>query len=57
MSKENHAFFNDTNIASERLGAVALDCNDEFFAPAANLRKSEKPIWVEDKCTVRAASF
>ena len=53
MSSEQHAFFNDTNLASERLGAEILGCNDEFFAPASNLLKNEEPIWIEDKYTER----
>lgn len=39
------------DLASARLGGKVLDANDEFFAPKANLLKSEKPIFIEGKYT------
>jgi allantoicase len=35
------------NLASERLGAVALAANDDFFAPKENLVKDEAAVWKE----------
>jgi len=39
------------NLASERLGAVVLFANDEFFAPKENLLKPGKPIFIDGKYT------
>jgi allantoicase len=41
------------NIASERLGAAAVDCNDEFFAAKDNLVKPSAPEWREGAYTDR----
>lgn len=41
------------NLASERLGAVALAANDEFFASKDNLLKDADPIFVAGKYTDR----
>ncbi len=41
------------DLASERLGAVVLGANDEFFAPKENLLKAAKPIFIEGKYTDR----
>ena len=39
------------DLASERLGGVAVCANDEFFAPKENLLKSSKPVFIEGKYT------
>ena len=41
------------NLASERLGAVALAANDEFFAPKENLLRDAEPVWREGEYTER----
>ena len=41
------------DLASERVGGVALAANDEFFAPKENLLKSSPPVFVEGKFTDR----
>jgi len=41
------------NLASERLGAAAVDCNDEFFAAKDNLVKPSAPEWREGAYTDR----
>ena len=41
------------NLAAERLGARALFATDEFFAPAENLLKPGRGIFIEDKYTTR----
>ena len=40
-------------LASERLGAAAVDCNDEFFAAKDNLVKPSAPEWREGAYTDR----
>ncbi len=39
------------DLASERLGGVAVAANDEFFAPKENLLKVAKPVFIEAKYT------
>jgi allantoicase len=41
------------DLASERLGAAVVACNDEFFAPKENLIKAAAPIWIEGQYTDR----
>jgi allantoicase len=41
------AFETLVNLASERLGAVALAANDDFFAPKENLVHDEAAVWKE----------
>jgi len=41
------------DLASERLGAAVIACNDDFFAPKENLIKAAPPIWIEGKYTDR----
>lgn len=41
------------DLASERLGAVVVDANDDFFAPKENLIKRSAPKWIEDRYTDR----
>jgi allantoicase len=41
------------DLASERLGAAVVACNDDFFAPKENLIKAAAPIWLPDKYTDR----
>ena len=36
------------DLASARIGAVAVAANDEFFAPKENLLKPGKPVWNEE---------
>ena len=45
----NHLF----DLASERLGAAVVACNDEFFAPKENLIQAASPVWLPDKYTDR----
>ena len=41
------------DVASERLGAKVLGCNDEFFAPASDLLKVADAVWRESEYTDR----
>jgi allantoicase len=41
------------DLASERLGAVVLAANDDFFAPKENLIKASAPRWIEGRYTDR----
>ena len=41
------------DLASERLGGVAVAANDEFFAPRENLIRSAPPIFREGEYTER----
>ena len=41
------------DLASDRLGGAAVACNDEFFAPAANLVRPGKPVFREGEYTDR----
>jgi allantoicase len=41
------------NLASERLGAKALSCSDDFFAEIGNLIKPGRGIFIADKFTDR----
>ncbi|MEE8200541.1 MAG: allantoicase [Candidatus Acidoferrales bacterium] len=41
------------DLASERVGGVALAANDEFFAPQENLLKSSRPVFIQDRYTDR----
>ncbi len=46
-------FTNLINLASERLGAKALVCSDDFFAEKENLLKPGRGIFIADKYTDR----
>jgi len=46
-------FENLIDLASERLGAAVVACNDDFFAPKENLIKAAGAIWLEGKYTDR----
>lgn len=46
-------FLDLIDLASERLGAAVVDCNDEFFAPKENLIKPAPAIWREGEYTER----
>ncbi len=37
------------NLASSRLGAVAVDCSDDFFAPMRRMLQDKPPVWKEGK--------
>ncbi len=37
------------NLASARLGAVAVACSDDFFAPMHRMLKDRSPVWKEGK--------
>ena len=37
------------NLASARLGAVAVTCSDDFFAPMQRMLKEKPPVWKEGK--------
>ena len=39
------------DLASAKVGGVALYANDDFFAEKENLLKPEAPIWITDKYT------
>lgn len=39
------------NLAAERLGATVVDVSDEFFAPADNMLKEGRGIFIADKYT------
>lgn len=41
------------DLLSERVGGEVVECNDEFFAEAANLIKTSEPVWKEDLYTDR----
>ena len=41
------------DLASERLGGVVLEANDDFFAPKENLIKAGAPRWIEGRYTDR----
>lgn len=41
------------DLLSERYGGQALKCNDEFFAGAHNLIKSNEPVYISQKYTDR----
>ncbi len=41
------------NLASERLGAAAVGCNDEFFAPMTSLVRDAAPVFDPDRYTDR----
>jgi len=41
------------DLASELVGGVALETNDEFFAPASNLVKAFDPVFIPGKYTDR----
>jgi allantoicase len=47
------AFTGLADLASMRVGGRALDTNDEFFAPLANLIKPEPPVFIPGKFTAR----
>ncbi|MEM9069009.1 MAG: allantoicase [Myxococcota bacterium] len=44
-------FSNAINLASEALGARAIEATDEFFAPKENLVKDAAPIYLPDEYT------
>ncbi len=37
------------NLASAKLGAKAISCSDDFFAPMQRMLKDEAPVFIEDK--------
>ena len=37
------------NLASEKLGALAIACSDDFFAPMQRMLSDQPPIFIEDK--------
>ena len=37
------------NLASSRLGAAAVACSDDFFAPMHRMLKDKPPVWKEGK--------
>ncbi len=41
------------DLLSERVGGRVVECNDEFFAPAASLIASSDPVWREGEYTER----
>lgn len=41
------------DLISERVGGEVVECNDEFFAEAVNLIKTEEPVWKEGLYTDR----
>lgn len=41
------------DLAAARTGGRALQANDEFFAPKANLLKAGKALWIADKYTAK----
>lgn len=41
------------DLISERVGGQIVECNDEFFAEAANLIMASSPVWKEDEYTER----
>jgi allantoicase len=47
------AFQDLVDLAGERLGAVVVAANDDFFAPKENLIKHGAPVWIEGKYTDR----
>jgi allantoicase len=47
------AFLELVDLASDRLGAVVVSANDEFFASKDNLIKSAPPAWHEGEYTDR----
>jgi allantoicase len=49
----NPTFLDLIDLASERLGAAAVDANDEFFAAKDNLVKPSAPEWREGDYTER----
>ncbi len=44
-------FTEGVDLASEKVGGVALLANDEFFAPKENLLKAVAPVFIPDKYT------
>lgn len=46
-------FINLADLASARVGGRAVACNDDFFAPKANLVKPEPPVFIPGKYTPR----
>jgi allantoicase len=47
------AFTKQIDLASERLGGIALACSDDFFAEKENLLKPGRGIFIPDKYTDR----
>ncbi len=37
------------NLASENLGATAISCSDDFFAPMARMLSDQPPVFIEGK--------
>ncbi|MEM7207648.1 MAG: allantoicase [Pseudomonadota bacterium] len=37
------------NLASEKLGAKAIECSDDFFAPMARMLSDAEPVFIEGK--------
>jgi len=52
---DEHLSWSATHIdlLNERYGGQALECNDEFFAPASSLVKRDDPVYIEKKYTDR----
>ncbi len=48
---QKYAFQDLINLSDERIGAIALSCTDEFFAPKENLLKPGRGIFIPDKYT------
>ena len=38
-----------TNLADDRIGAIILECSDDFFADAQRMLQFAAPVFVEDK--------
>jgi allantoicase len=49
----SESFVDLVDLAAERLGAAAVDCNDEFFAPKEHLIRQAPAIWREGEYTER----
>lgn len=50
-TEETPAFADLLDLASARIGAIALDASDEFFAPKENLLQPGRGIFIPDKYT------
>ncbi|RMH39136.1 MAG: allantoicase [Deltaproteobacteria bacterium] len=53
MTTSDFDFTDAVDLANERLGGRAVDCNDEFFAPMANLVRAAAPVFDPDRYTDR----
>jgi allantoicase len=45
------AFLHMINLASDKLGAIAISCSDDFFASMDNLIKAGRGVFIPDKYT------